>query len=201
MALKLNRFEEAAEYLSSIIDRERELDRYISRFGITVKVRLAITDEVFTLVEPDMRGVLLALSQAYMKEMRWQDALVQLERLRRIDPYDTAARLAMVEWLLKARPGNTESCEEIVRLTEAEECNSTHEAALLVDRARALKTLGRFREAWKTLDRVLCSAKVRHPDLLEAVCREKNILEESTQMPDRPGHGVDGSCREEVDAT
>lgn len=201
VALKLNRFEEAAEYLSGIIDRERELDRYISKFGITVKVRLAITDEVFTLVEPDMRGVLLALSQAYVKQKRWQDGLVHLLRLRHLEPYDIAARLVTVEWLLQARPGDMESCEEIIRLTEGQSCDSALEAALLLDRARALKTLGRLREAWNALDKVLCSSKVRHPEFLEAVCREKNILEESTQMPDRPGHGEDGSCREEVDAT
>lgn len=201
LALKMDRPAEAGEYLSSITERERELDRYISKAGITVTVRLPISEEVSTMVDPDMRGVLLALSQAYVKQKRWQDGLVHLLRLRHLEPYDTAARLVMVEWLLQARPGDRESCEEIIRLTEGQSCDSAFEAALLLDRARALKNLGRLREAWNALDKVLCSSKVRHPELLEAVCREKNILEESTQMPDRPGHGVDGSCREEMDAT
>lgn len=178
VALKLNRFEEAAEYLSSIIDRERELDRYISRFGITVKVRLAITDEVLTLVEPDIRGVLLALSQAYMKEMRWRDALVQLERLRRIDPYDTAARLAMVEWLLKVLPEERASCEEVIHLTEDVEADSAHDVGLLLNRARVLAKLGRYREARNAYDLVLCSAKVRNPKLLDSACCERRTLEE-----------------------
>jgi hypothetical protein len=179
MALKMNRPEEASAYLSSITDRVGELDRYISKAGITVTVRLPITEDVSTMVVPDMRGVLLALAQAYMKEMRWRDALAQLERLRSLEPNDTAVRLAMVEWLLKARPGERESCEEIIRLTDGGECDSTLEAALLLDRARAQKTLGRIREARNALDKVLCSAKVRHPELLDAACRERDSLEES----------------------
>jgi tetratricopeptide (TPR) repeat protein len=178
VALKMDRSEEAAEYLSSIIDRERELDRYISTAGIAVTVRLPITEEVSTMVIQDMRGVLLALAQAYMKEMRWRNALVQLERLLRLDPHDIAARLAMVEWLLNARPGESESCQEIIRLTEGEGCDSILEGALLLDRARALKVLGRFREARNALDKVLCSAKVRHPELLDAACSERSSLEE-----------------------
>jgi hypothetical protein len=67
LALKMDRPAEAAEHLWRITEREGELDRYISRAGISVAVRLPISDEVWAEVSPDMRGILLALSQAYVK--------------------------------------------------------------------------------------------------------------------------------------
>ena len=150
LALKMNRPAEAAEYLSSITERECALDRPISKAGICVAVRLPVSDEVSTEVNPDLRRVLLALSQAYLKQKRWQDALVCLQRLRHIEPYNTATKLAMAEWHLKARPGDRQAFVEVVGLAEGIEGESEVGAALLLDKTKALRGLGRIAEALTT---------------------------------------------------
>lgn len=176
LALKLDRPAEAAEHLWRITEREGELDRYISKAGISVAVRLPISDEVWTEVSPDMRGVLLALSQAYVKQKRWQDALTYLERLQRMEPYDTAVKLAMAEWLLKARPDDPKSLEEIIRLAEGIEGESDIEAALLLDKTRALRRLGRHEEALTTLMDLLCKKMNCTEELTDAVMQERRAL-------------------------
>jgi hypothetical protein len=73
-----------------------------------------------------------------------------------MEPYDTAVKLAMAEWLLKARPDDPKSLEEIIRLAEGIEGESDIEAALLLDKTRALRRLGRHDEALTTLMALLC---------------------------------------------
>jgi len=176
VALKMNRLAEATEFLSSITERECALDRHLSRAGISVAVRLPVSDEVSAEVNPDLQGVLLALSLAYLKQKRWRDARGQLQRLRRIQPYDTAAKLAMAEWHLRARPGERQAFVEVIRLAEGIEGESAIEAALLLDKTKALRGLGRIAEALTTLVALQGRRKHYSEDFNEAVAQERKAL-------------------------
>src|SRR5262249_26093515 len=97
LALKKGRLEEATQYLTAAASQEQELGRYLSRYGIVATMSLAVTEEVSAHVGSDIRGVLLALAEAYQAQERRQDAIACLERLRRLEPDDVVVKLSLAE--------------------------------------------------------------------------------------------------------
>lgn len=106
LALKKERLEEAASYLSTAAENYRRLSRYFSKYGISATMSLPITDETSAHVGPDIRGVLLGLVEVYQRQERWQDAIACLEKLWRLEPDDVVVKLSLAELLLDAHPGD-----------------------------------------------------------------------------------------------
>jgi len=115
------RLEEAANYLATTAEKHSRLGRYFSKYGISARLSLPITDEVSAHVGPDLRGVLLGLVEVYQRQERWEDAIACLERLQRLEPDDVVVKLSLAEllWDLSAcdaqagaRPGDKTNRQE-----------------------------------------------------------------------------------------
>lgn len=178
LALKKERLEEAASYLSTAAEKHNRLGRYFSKYGISATMSLPITDEVSAHVGPDLRGVLLGLVEVYQRQERWQDAIACLEKLRRLEPDDVVVKLSLAELLLDAHPGDKKVCQKVVRLVEGIENETPIHAALMLYKAKALRHLGLATAARDTLTAALRRKKGRSEELLRALRYERALVYE-----------------------
>lgn len=176
LSLKLGRDEDAAGYLEIAAAQRQRLGRHFSKYGVTPTMSLPVTDEIAAHAEPNLRGVLLGLVEAYQRLQRWHDAIACLERLLRLEPDDVVVKLSLAELLLDARPGDRRACRKIVRLASGLENDSPIHAALLLYRARALRGLGLLDAARETLTAGLRRWKHRPPELLRAMRYERALI-------------------------
>jgi len=178
LALKQERLKEAANYLVTAAEKHSRLGRYFSKYGVSATMSLPITDEVSAHVGPDLRGVLLGLVEVYQRLERWEDAIVCLERLQRLEPDDVVMKLSLAELLLDARPGDKNVCRKVVRLTEGIENETPVHTALLLYKAKALRGLGLLDAARETLTGALRRKKGRSEELLRALRYERVLVYE-----------------------
>ncbi|BCW97495.1 MAG: hypothetical protein KatS3mg024_0322 [Armatimonadota bacterium] len=176
LALKQDRLQEAANFLATAAKKHSRLGRYLSKYGISATISLAITDEVTTHIGPGLRGVLLGLVEVYQRLERWEDAIACLEQLRRLEPDDVVAKLSLAELLLTARPGDNNVYRKVVRLAEGIENDTPVHTALLLYRSRALRGLGLLDAALDTLTGALRQRKGRSNELLRALRYERALV-------------------------
>ena len=207
LALKQEQLEEAATYLATAAEKHSRLGRYFSKYGISATMSLPITDEVSAHVGSDLRGVLLGLVEVYQRQERWEDAVVCLKRLQRLEPDDVVVKLSLAELLLDARPGDrtnrqdsrfgraegtpkgrepgrasVNACRKVVRLAESIENETPVHATLLLYKARALYGLGLYEAARDVLTQALRRKKDRSDELLRALRYERaRVYEELGQ--------------------
>jgi tetratricopeptide (TPR) repeat protein len=178
LALKKGKLAEATQYLTTAAGQEQELGHYLSHYGIAATMSLAITEEVSAHVGPDMRGVLLALAEAYQAQERRQDAVACLERLRQLEPGDVVVKLSLAELLMENSAGNRETDQQVVQLTEGVENDSPVHTALLLYKAKALHELNFLDAALEVLSDALKRKKDRSDELLHAVRYERALVYE-----------------------
>lgn len=178
LSLKLGRAEDAAGYLQIAAARHQRLGRFFSKYGIAATMSLPVTEEVAARAEPNLRGVLLGLVEAYQRQRRWDDAVACLERLRRLEPDDVVVKLSLAELLLDARAGDRNACRKIVRLVAGVENESPIHTALLLYKAKALRGLGLLDAARETLTAALRRKKDRPAELLRALRYERALVYE-----------------------
>ena len=185
LALKKERLEEAADYLTTAAEKHGRLGRYFSKYGISATMSLPITDEISAHVSPDLRGVLLGLVEVCQRQERWQDAIACLERLRRLEPDDVVVKLSLAELLLDAHPGDKNVCQKVVRLVEGIANETPIHAALMLYKAKALRHLGLATAARDTLTAALRRKKARSDDLLRALRYERALAYEDLGQKSR----------------
>jgi len=175
LALKKERLEKAASYLSAAAGKHNRLGRYFSRYGISAVISLPVTDEVSAHVGPDLRGVLLGMVEVYQRQKRWQDAITCLERLQRLEPDDVVVKLSRAELLLDAHPDDKNVFRKVVQLVEGIENETPIHAALMLYRAKALRQLGLATASRNTLTAALRRKKGRSDDLLRSLRYERAL--------------------------
>lgn len=178
LTLKKGKFEEAVQYLTTAAGKEQELGKQLSTYGINATMSLAVTEEVAAHVEPSLRGVLLALAEAYQAQGKKSDALACLERLQKLAPDDPVVKLSLAELLVESIPSNQETLQKVVQLTEGVENESVIHAALLLCKAQALRGLGLRDAALETLTKTLGRKKDRSDELMRALRYERAIVYE-----------------------
>jgi len=183
LALKKERLEEAADYLTTAAEKHSQLGRYFSKYGISAVMSLPITGEVSAHVGPDLRGVLLGLVEVYQRQERWQDAIACLERLRQLEPDNVVVKLSLAELL--PHPGDKKVCQKVVRLVEGIENETPIHAALMLYKAKALRRLGLATAARDTLTAALRRKKGRSDDLLHALRYERALAYEDLGQKSR----------------
>ena len=82
LALKRERFAEAVQYLATAVEKEAELGRNLSNYGVGATLSLPITEEVTAHITPTVHGALLALAEAYQAQEKIPEAIACLERLQ-----------------------------------------------------------------------------------------------------------------------
>lgn len=176
LALKKGQLDEAIQYLTAAAGKERELGKQLSTYGINATMSLAVTEEVDAHVEPSLRGVLLALAEAYQAQEQQGDAIACLERLQQMTPDDLVVKLSLAELLVEGGPGDQATLQRVVQLTEGVENESAIHAALLLFKAQALRGLGLFDAAQDLLTNTLRRQKDRPDELLRALRYERGIV-------------------------
>lgn len=178
LALKKGQLGQAANYLMQAAQKHNELGRHFAKYGITPIMSLSITDEVSAHVGPDPRGVLLALVEVYQRQQRWGDAIACLERLLQLTPDDVVVKLSLAELLMDAGAGDQNVCQKVVQLAEDIDNETPVHTALLLYKAKALRSLGFFDAALKTLTNALRRKAGRSPELLLALRYERALVYE-----------------------
>ena len=178
LALKKGQLDEATQYLTAAAGKEQELGKQLSTYGINATMSLAITEEVAAHVEPSLRGVLLALAEAYQAQEKQADAVACLERLQQMAPDDLVVKLSLAELLVEGGPDDQATLQKVVQLTEGIENESVLHAALLLFKAQALRGLGLLDAAQDLLTSTLRRQKDRPDELLRALRYERGIVYE-----------------------
>jgi len=178
LALEAGRLAEAVTYLKQAAARPASLERLFARYGLRLELLLPITEEVTAHITPSRRGALLGLVEAYQRQGRVKEALECLTRLRRDTPDDVVVNLSMAELISEAAPGDKRWARRIVALAGDVKNDSSVHAALMLYKARALRTLGLNTAARDILTAALRKKRGRSEDLLRALRYERACLYE-----------------------
>ncbi len=173
LAFKTDHPHQAEQYLKLAAEKQQRLGYYFSKYGMNAALRFSVTDEITALVEPDLRGVLLGLVEIYQHQSRWQQAISCLEQLKTIEPDDVVVKLSLAEVLLAVNPDDHDTCKSIIGFTQDIANETPTHAALMLYKARALRTLGLAEAAKQVLTIALRRRKGRSGELLHALRYER----------------------------
>lgn len=179
ITLKQGAYAEAAQHLETAKLGHRSLGTLLQKYGIQADISLPITEHISAIIQPGMRGALLAQTEAYQGLERPEDALRCLQHLRQLDRDDPVVLLSFVELLLEVYPENRDAAQRVVRLTKDVENDSEIHAALLLYKAQSLRILGLHDGARETLTPALRRTKDRPPELLRALRYERALAYEA----------------------
>ena len=177
LALKRERFAEAAQYLATAVEKEAELGRNLSNYGVGATLSLPITEEVTAHITPTVHGALLALAEVYQAQEKIPEAIACLERLQQRGPTDVVVKLSLAE-LLAENHSDRDTLQKVVKLTEGVKNESAVHAALLLYKAQALRGLGLLDGAADVLTATLRRQKDRPDELLRALRYERALVYE-----------------------
>ena len=178
LALKAEQSDQAEQYLQLAAEKQQRLGYYFSKYGMQAALHFCVTDEITALVGPDLRGVLLGLVEIYQQQSRWQQAIDCLHQLREMEPDDVVVKLSYAELLLAANPNDKDTCKTIIGFTQDLANETPTHAALMLYKARALRTLGLAEAAKQVLTIALRRRKGRSDDLLHAIRYERAMAYE-----------------------
>ena len=173
LALEAGRFAEATTYLKQAAARRASLGKHFAKYGLNVQLSLSITEEVTAHITPSRRGVLLGLVEAYQRQGKVKEALECLKQLRRETPDDVVVNLSMAELVHEAAPNDKRLARQIVTLAGDVKNDSSVHAALMLYKAKALRTLGLHTAARDVLTAACRKKKDRNEELLRAIRYER----------------------------
>lgn len=178
MALEKKDVPGAIRYLTMAAQQEKELGQCLLRHGIVTTLSLEITEDVAAHIGPNLRGVLLALAEAYQAQEHYPGAIRCLQQLRLLEPGDVVVKLSLAELLMEAEKLTKETYQEVVQLAEDITNQSAVHAALLLYKAKALRGLNLLDAAQDVLTNALKRTKDRPADLLRALRYERALVYE-----------------------
>ncbi|MBP9002921.1 MAG: DUF4236 domain-containing protein [Candidatus Hydrogenedentes bacterium] len=199
VAMKQKRFRDAATLLEWARARQDELGALARKYGVTPTAQLPVTPQVYAEIRPDVRGLLLALSESWQHAGEPDRALEYLRMLHRMYPADPVLRLGIVELLLDARPDHPDIRKKVLELTENIRNESTIHAALLLYRARALRLSGLVDAAMQVLKEVGRYRRDRPDALFQGIRYERGLCWEALGKPGRARSEFEKIYAEEPD--
>ena len=173
LALKARQDDLAERLLRYAETEHKRLGALANKYGLRLRVTLAITPTVQAAFEPGRAGAVLGLAEVHQLRGELREAIADLERLRRTDPACPAVRLSLAELLLELAPNDPSSARRVVALSEGVENESEVHAGLLLFRGRALRTLGEFLPAREALTAALRRTRDRSPAMLREARAER----------------------------
>ncbi|MCA1947691.1 MAG: DUF4236 domain-containing protein [Armatimonadetes bacterium] len=182
-ALTAGQPREALRLLSQAMVDPAKIGQGLGRLGVDFAMNLELADGVRVRVRPDAEGVLLALAEASQQAGRLDDAIGWMERLLAAMPEDPAAKLSLAELLFQNAPDNAAVWRRLLELTERASGSTAVGCALLLYRTRALRRLGRARDAALAASEALRSPRGRPTELLRELRYERALA--SLELGDR----------------
>jgi len=185
LAMDAGRFDQAGTYLKQAAALSRTLGRYFVKYGMNVGLSLQITEEVTAHITPCRRGALLGLVEVYQHQGRVKEAVACLKKLRQDMRDDAVVNLSMAELVYDAAPTDKRLAKQIVELAGDVKNDSSIHAALMLYKAKALRTLGLHTAARDVLTTALRKKKDRSDDLLRALRYERACVYEDLAQAGR----------------
>ncbi|MGC9455854.1 MAG: DUF4236 domain-containing protein [Phycisphaerae bacterium] len=173
LSIDAGRLDDAERYLKLARAKHAGLGRHFQKYGLEVELALPITDFIVAHIRPDRRGVLLGLAEVYQAQDRVREALDCLKKLRRDRPDDVVVKLSIAELVIEAAPDDKRLAKQIIQLAGDVDNESSVHAALMLYKAKALRTLGLPTAARDVLTKACRKTKDRDDDLLRAVRYER----------------------------
>lgn len=150
IALRLERFAEAADLLCRALDDADKFGSLFDRYEIELDIALPLTDEVeLHITRPSRRAAMLALVEAYQALGDYDGTLDLLQELYEEDSEDSMVRVSLAEILLElsaGAPNEAELLRQIAGLADGVDPESSAGQALLDYRKEArerLRKIGR----------------------------------------------------------
>ncbi len=199
IAMDRHMYDQAASYLEFALSRHEELGTYFSKYQVTPRLRMKVTSDITACVEPDLRGVLLGLSEVYQLFEKTDEAIAVLERLRTLDPDDAVVKVSLAELLLDLSPDGKAAAEEVISFIDDVENESPAHTALMLYRARALRILNMPTAARDILTAAYRKKKNRPPELLRAVRYERALAYEDLGQAGRAKKELESIYAEDPD--
>jgi len=178
LALDAKKLDEAERHLREAASKHCSLDRHFDKYGLDVRLSLAVTPEVIAHVAPCKRGALLGLAEVYQLQGKIKEAIDGLKQIRRETPDDVVVNLSLAELVHEAAPNDRRLAKQIVKLAGNVQNDSPTHAALMLYKAKALRTLGLATAARDVLTAALRKKKDRDDELLRALRYERACVYE-----------------------
>lgn len=179
LSLKNESFQESATYLQYALSNLNNLGMYFNKYGVSARVSIPVTEGISATIEPDERGIRLALAEAYQGMNDLERAIDNLKILLDLDPFDTAIiKLSMAELLFESGLKDKTRMQEIIDLAGTVKNESDMHATLMLYKARALRKLNLPAASKELLSEALRKKSGRSEDILKALRYERALAYE-----------------------
>jgi len=185
LALERGDYTVALSHLRDALRRKNSLGRLFDKHQINAGLDIHITDEIIARIDPDERGVLLAMVEIHQKHNEPREAIKLLERLIRMDPEDPVIRLSFAELLMETRGADRRLYHKVVTLIGEVSNESPVHGGLMYYKAVALHRLNMLAPARNLLTTLLRKRKDRSGELLKAARYERMLVYEAMGRPKR----------------
>ena len=175
LRLKREELEAAHAHLHTTLQHSAALGQLYAKYQVNATTSFSVTPEVTAHIGPRERGTRLALAELH--QLRDEPALAA-EHLRLIlaeTPDDVVVKAAWAELLLDADPLPRAQADQVVRLSAGLENETPVHAALLLYKARALRSLGLDEVAVSTLTQAYRRKKDRPEEQLRQIRYERAL--------------------------
>ncbi len=179
IALDLAEYQTSAGYLKQAAAQHEQLGTYFSKYEVTPNLLMKVTPEISAYVEPNLRGVLLGLAEAYQAYEKIHEAVEVLERLRVLDPDDGVIKVSLAELLLEDSNDEQAAAQEILSFIDAVQPESPVHVALMLYQAKALRILN-----LSTAARDVLTKAYRKKHGIPAVLRQAVLYERALAYED-----------------
>lgn len=174
--LKKGDYRKASEILKKADRKHGELCRYFSKYGISLRMTMPITEEIAAHIRPGRRGLLLGLVEALQEQGEYDEAVRVLRKLTKLDPSDPVIKLSLAELMMEGYPEDRKVSRRVVEMTGDIQNESSIHAALMLYKGRALRNLGLLTAARDTLTAACRKKKNRSEEVLRAVRYERAMV-------------------------
>lgn len=177
LCLKHEEHAEARRHLGRALDNPHNLGTLFIKYGVSPEALLHITPEITAHIQPEERGIRLALVELAQSEGDPVEARAQLDRLLALAPDDPVVVLSFAELALD-HPENHALMDRVIRLSTDMPNETAVDTAILLYRGRALRALGLKDAAIQALTLANRRHKDRPAPLMQQIRHDRAILYE-----------------------
>ena len=169
VAIALKRWDEAIIALKSALAGADQLGSQMTKYGISIAIKLKIRDGVETELPAGKIAARLALVEVWQTTEAYQEAADMLMKLREEVPNDVVVKLSLAELLMTLEPEHREHAKLVNAMAGGIENESEVHTALMLYQGKALRVLGLHSAAREVLTAALRKPKDRDEGLLREI--------------------------------
>jgi tetratricopeptide (TPR) repeat protein len=176
LAIQEKRYEEGCSCLEMALAQAKDLGSYFRKYKVLLKIDLPVTNEIVAVVEPTMKGVLIALVEVCQELEEDRKAIEYLKRLSKLEPDDIVVKVSLAEFMFHIGHDNVKCLKYIVGMAKGISNDSDFASVLLLYKSKALRSLGMHEAVKDTLVEIQRRERYLNPELSLAVQYEKALM-------------------------